>query len=494
MRIQELEQLVNADRATIRYYEKEGLIVPNRSENGYRDYTEDNAQELKRILLLRQLGVSIHTIRKLQQGSMDFSDVMADQIQALSQQIGAKKRAKALCEVMHQDGVTYHGMDTDHYARMLDEITVDAPQTGFRENLPRECHPWSRFFARWLDCSLLSSILYLIIVVILRIRPTPGTFANALLTVCAGFLLAPLEAWMLSKWGTTPGKYALGIHVSSVNGGNLTWTEAWQREWSVLRDGACFYIPFLSIWSFLRCYFRLTGRSSRRFVRKEDIPDPEEMNWDENCEIQYRYRDRRRGAVLAGILAAILVMGVLIGVDGVKPRYRGNEITVAQFASNYNHTLSILSSGADSYEKMQQDGTRMVMPDAITGDGTPIYNNAYQPKNFDYTTENGILQSITMEKQIKDAMYVVPMSSDTVIATFAVLLGQKDVRVWDLTAISEELAELANLEQGTIAIGDHVVITWQIEFENYVCENGTYYRKDKDSGSWLHYSYTITIQ
>lgn len=62
MRIQDLERLVNTDRATIRFYEKEGLIAPNRSENGYRDYTQENALELKRILLLRRLGVSISAI------------------------------------------------------------------------------------------------------------------------------------------------------------------------------------------------------------------------------------------------------------------------------------------------------------------------------------------------------------------------------------------------------------------------------------------------
>ena len=49
MRIQELEGIVGSDRATIRFYEKEGLITPNRSENGYRDYTPENAEELKKI-------------------------------------------------------------------------------------------------------------------------------------------------------------------------------------------------------------------------------------------------------------------------------------------------------------------------------------------------------------------------------------------------------------------------------------------------------------
>ena len=497
MRIQELETLVKADRATIRYYEKEGLIKPNRSENGYRDYTEDIALELKRILLLRQLGVSVYTIKKLQQGSMDFAEVLAKQIDALSEQITREKRARALCEVIRQDGATYNGMDVDRYNRLLNEIVVDSPavhRSDFREELPRECHPWSRFFARWMDYALLCTLLDLLIIVIFRIRPIPGTFGNILLAIIGGFLLLPLEAYMLAKWGTTPGKYAMGIRVESVNGSNLTWDEALQREWLVLRDGACFYIPFLSIWSLIRCFLRLTGRASRRFVRKEDVPDPEEMNWDENCEIQYQNRSRRRGAVLAGILAAILLASVWIGVDSVKPRYRGNEITVKQFASNYNHILSVLKTGADEYEKLQPDGSRTVIPNAILGDGTAVYDNAYKPKDFEYVIQNGVLTSITMEKTLNDPMYVTPMGTDTVVATFAVLLGQNDIQIWDMPGIADTLTDLVNTEQGTIAFGDHVVITWQTDYENYICENGTYYRKDKETDSWFWYRYTITFQ
>ena len=35
MLIRELEQNTGLERATIRYYEKEGFITPNREENGY---------------------------------------------------------------------------------------------------------------------------------------------------------------------------------------------------------------------------------------------------------------------------------------------------------------------------------------------------------------------------------------------------------------------------------------------------------------------------
>lgn len=40
MQIRDLEERTGLDRATIRYYEKEGLLAPRCLENGYRLYSE----------------------------------------------------------------------------------------------------------------------------------------------------------------------------------------------------------------------------------------------------------------------------------------------------------------------------------------------------------------------------------------------------------------------------------------------------------------------
>lgn len=69
MKIRQLEQATGLDRATIRFYEKEGLIQPQRQENGYREYERSDQDALLKIKLLRQLGISLESIKKLQQGS-----------------------------------------------------------------------------------------------------------------------------------------------------------------------------------------------------------------------------------------------------------------------------------------------------------------------------------------------------------------------------------------------------------------------------------------
>ena len=76
MKIQEVETLTGLDRATIRYYEKEGLIAPARKENSYRDYSEENATEILKIKLLRQLDDTLDVKSNPQRKS--FIDKLKD--------------------------------------------------------------------------------------------------------------------------------------------------------------------------------------------------------------------------------------------------------------------------------------------------------------------------------------------------------------------------------------------------------------------------------
>ena len=52
MTIKEVEQILEVPRATIRFYEKEGLISPSREENGYRDYSKEDLEKVKKIVIL----------------------------------------------------------------------------------------------------------------------------------------------------------------------------------------------------------------------------------------------------------------------------------------------------------------------------------------------------------------------------------------------------------------------------------------------------------
>ena len=59
MTIKELEQRTGLPRTSIRFYEQEELLHPERKENNYRDYSEEDVRTLKKIKLLRFRQFSI---------------------------------------------------------------------------------------------------------------------------------------------------------------------------------------------------------------------------------------------------------------------------------------------------------------------------------------------------------------------------------------------------------------------------------------------------
>ena len=54
MTVEEVEARTGLSRSNIRFYEKEKLIEPLRNEsNGYRDYSENDVKNIKKIAYLR---------------------------------------------------------------------------------------------------------------------------------------------------------------------------------------------------------------------------------------------------------------------------------------------------------------------------------------------------------------------------------------------------------------------------------------------------------
>ena len=76
MTIKEVEQLLEVPRATIRFYEKQGLISPARGENGYRDYTDEDVETLKKIIILRKIGMTVEEISDLFDGIQSMNKAL----------------------------------------------------------------------------------------------------------------------------------------------------------------------------------------------------------------------------------------------------------------------------------------------------------------------------------------------------------------------------------------------------------------------------------
>ncbi|MGW7612425.1 MerR family transcriptional regulator [Streptomyces sp. NPDC054766] len=65
MRIGELSRVTGVSRRLLRYYEEQGLIVPDRSMNGYRDYDERYVDRVKQIRGLLAVGLPTRLIKQI---------------------------------------------------------------------------------------------------------------------------------------------------------------------------------------------------------------------------------------------------------------------------------------------------------------------------------------------------------------------------------------------------------------------------------------------
>ncbi|EAD5763337.1 MerR family transcriptional regulator [Listeria monocytogenes] len=62
--IGEFSELVDIPSSTLRFYEKEGLITPERDKNNLRTYSEEDANWLKFLLHLKGAGLSIEELKQ----------------------------------------------------------------------------------------------------------------------------------------------------------------------------------------------------------------------------------------------------------------------------------------------------------------------------------------------------------------------------------------------------------------------------------------------
>lgn len=128
MRVNELEELLQIPRANIRYYEKEGLLHPKRSSNGYRCYSEEDVAVLKEIIIFRKLGLSLTEIRDVFEGKVSVLDALSSNIQHLQEQIFELNGAVELCKCICADQRTDTDFDREKYWTML----LEGEKKGFR--------------------------------------------------------------------------------------------------------------------------------------------------------------------------------------------------------------------------------------------------------------------------------------------------------------------------------------------------------------------------
>ena len=123
LKINEVEALVGITKKNIRFYESQGLLSPRRnSENGYRDYSGAEVETLRRIKLLRKLGVPLEEIRQMLPGVHTVADGMRRHPITLEREGANIQEAIRLCAALTDCREKLDALDAQALLEQMDEM------------------------------------------------------------------------------------------------------------------------------------------------------------------------------------------------------------------------------------------------------------------------------------------------------------------------------------------------------------------------------------
>ena len=274
-----MEEKTGISRSNIRFYEAEGLICPNRRENGYRDYSEENAEVLMKVKLLRSMEVPLDHVKAVVFGEKRLNDVLNELEAELDRRQAHQDRARLILRQLRQSSTEFDSLDPEVLLPMLDsEAAVeDAP--------PRLNLPWRRFWARRFDYFLYSATITLLI------HDFMYREGIAALLILPAMLF--IEPMLLKLFGTTPGKAIFGIRVTNLDGDRLDYQTALERTWTVMWEGIAMNIPLICL------YFQYKSLQTVQ----EEYP----LSWEGESELTFRDDKKWRYILFVPLYLALRV-------------------------------------------------------------------------------------------------------------------------------------------------------------------------------------------
>lgn len=124
MTIREMEQNVGITKANIRFYEREGLLSPARTDNNYRSYTQEDQEILEKIKCLRMLGISVSDIKRFEQGETSCYELLDRREKQLEKEEEILHRLRNLCLEIKQRDWDFQSFDTELLAIKLEFLKL----------------------------------------------------------------------------------------------------------------------------------------------------------------------------------------------------------------------------------------------------------------------------------------------------------------------------------------------------------------------------------
>ena len=121
MRINEVVKLTGVSARTLQYYDKIGLLIPEKQDNGYRDYTHENLEKLQKILFYKFLKFKLNDIKELLKGDIDNLKILEQQRELVLKE---KEKFEVILKNIEKTIKNYKGEQT---------MTIEEKFNGFKK-------------------------------------------------------------------------------------------------------------------------------------------------------------------------------------------------------------------------------------------------------------------------------------------------------------------------------------------------------------------------
>jgi len=145
MRIGEVAERTGLSISNIRFYEKKGLVGPDRDKDSkYRNYTNEDLQRLRYIVLYRKMDLSVDTIAKVLEGKLMIEDALEQQLLDLKSKRQMIQSSIDLCQKMINDQA-YEQVDLDYYLVYVKEEEAKGKRFNSIDELIEDFSSFTQF-------------------------------------------------------------------------------------------------------------------------------------------------------------------------------------------------------------------------------------------------------------------------------------------------------------------------------------------------------------
>ncbi|MDO5519447.1 MAG: RDD family protein [bacterium] len=340
------------------------------------------------------------------------------------------------------------------------------------QNMEKDSYPWRRFFARGLDIYIYTVLWGSFISLILNInwlnRSPGGELFDVIICVVLMLVLEPL---LLHFFGTTIGKWMLGLRVTDHNGKRLSYHEAFVRTRTMFVRGMGLDIPIYHLVRLWKSY--------------KECKDCNVLDWEVESEVVLHSKKIWHIIGYIGLSVVLFGFSILAGFLAEMPKYRG-EISVAEFSQNYNQIADYLGWNEES--SLDEFGKRKEKDSVV-----PIIDLSVSKPEFLFTEENGVMQGMQFSQTIKDSdLYMPSYQEDMILCIKAFVQAQKSCNLFtnELNPIINNIVE-DQLEEFQVTVYG-VTITYKVEYSGYIKDedDGMLYRDD-GTEHWYSVSFAM---